>query len=245
MWPLNCPNDLQVGAPKAHAYSWNTQINRYYGDDTRDYIARYDRVYMRGLEATAYQLVANEPRTEAGGQRWWWAGGLLRWGGVRQSSFEAWPAARAADGDQRGAQPGQVGREALQSWCLLGTLCHGASSFAAFLASCPNIRRRLPQRPLWPAVRAASGARARGQPPAQPRRGSSGGSKAAAAVPQRQPSGGGGALAGAAVWMTLDISLLQFVSNNAVNFSLSRPTPPGATQHGFKRRGAAASTAPS
>lgn len=115
LWSLHCPNNLQVGAPKAHAYSWNTQVNRYYGDDTREYIARYDRVYVRGLEATVYQLVANEPRTEAGGQRW--LGGTVEVGALCASVVVRSVArSGAADGDQRAAQPKQVGREAGARW---------------------------------------------------------------------------------------------------------------------------------
>ncbi|KAI7843423.1 hypothetical protein COHA_002901 [Chlorella ohadii] len=56
----------QVGAPRAQAYSWNTQVNHYHGPGAHEYIARYDRIYVRGLEATSYQLVANEPLTDAG-----------------------------------------------------------------------------------------------------------------------------------------------------------------------------------
>lgn len=67
---------------------------------------------------------------------------------------------------------------------------------------CPFICRRLPQRPLWPAVRAAGAARPSGQPPAQPRRSGSSGSQAAAAVAERRQSGGGRPPAGAALRLT-------------------------------------------
>lgn len=43
--------------------------------DTRAYTARYDRIYVRGLEATAYQLIANKPLTPAGGHCMPWNGG--------------------------------------------------------------------------------------------------------------------------------------------------------------------------
>lgn len=57
----------QLGRPQDANFSWNTRVNTYYGDDTRAYTARYDRVYMRGLSAAELRLVADKEQTPGRG----------------------------------------------------------------------------------------------------------------------------------------------------------------------------------
>ncbi|KAL4425257.1 hypothetical protein ABPG75_009273 [Micractinium tetrahymenae] len=53
----------QLGRPRGANFSWNTRINSYYGDETRAYTARYDRVYLRGLAAAELRMVADSEQT--------------------------------------------------------------------------------------------------------------------------------------------------------------------------------------
>ena len=68
-----------AGAYFPDKYTWNTRdnrkkngkgsFNRYYGDDTREYVARYDRIYVHQgngdkaflLRVPHFQLIANKP----------------------------------------------------------------------------------------------------------------------------------------------------------------------------------------
>ncbi|KAL4435626.1 hypothetical protein ABPG77_002589 [Micractinium sp. CCAP 211/92] len=57
----------QLGRPQNANFSWNTRVNRYYGEETRAYTARYDRIYLRGLSAAELRLVADREHTPGRG----------------------------------------------------------------------------------------------------------------------------------------------------------------------------------
>ncbi len=53
---------LATGQQARSAYTWDTTINRYYGEQTTPFQARYDRVFCsQGFKVLALQLVANSP----------------------------------------------------------------------------------------------------------------------------------------------------------------------------------------
>lgn len=61
----------EAGSERREAYTWNSKINRYHGEDGFRFHCRFDRVYARGANVESFSLMANEPMKNNSGDSYY------------------------------------------------------------------------------------------------------------------------------------------------------------------------------